>query len=62
MEQSSISTNVTIDFQKKPTATPQKRTYKPRTPSTNNAAPKKVEFPKPKVDFTPKQGEFPVKL
>lgn len=70
MEESSISTNVTIDFNKKPTA-PVKRTYKPRTPSSHagrssshaaHPAPKKIEHPKPKADFTPKQGEFPVKI
>jgi hypothetical protein len=32
MEQSSISTNVTIDFQKKTQPPVVKRTYKPRTP------------------------------
>jgi hypothetical protein len=70
MEESSISTNVTIDFNKKPT-TPVKRTYKPRTPSSHagrssahvgHSTHKKIEYPTVKADFTPKQGEFPVKI
>ncbi len=62
MEQSSISTNVTIDFNKKPTET--KRTYKPRTPTVPMPAPavKKPEHLKVEPDFIPKQGEIPVKI
>lgn len=64
MEQSSISTNVTIDFQKKTQSQPPKRTYKPRT-STPNGHPKKT-MPLPQLKhpttFTPKQGELPVKI
>ena len=62
MEQSSISTNVTIDFNKKPTET--KRTYKPRTPNIPMPAPavKKPEHLKVEPDFIPKAGEIPVKV
>jgi ribonuclease J len=64
MEQSSISTNVHIDFQKKTQQQhPQKRTYRPRTPqSSASAAPKKPDYPKIQPEFTPKQWEFPVKV
>ncbi len=60
MEQSSISTNVTIDFNKKPIET--KRTYKPRTPQSGAPVAKKIEQPKTQPDFTPKPGEIPVKV
>lgn len=57
MEQSSISTNVTIDFQKKTQQHPPKRTYKPRTPQSpsQTPVPKKPEYPKAVAEFTPKQ-------
>jgi len=57
MEQSSISTNVHIDFQKKIQQQAPKRTYKPRTPQSNTPMPmpKKPEYPKAVAEFTPKQ-------
>jgi hypothetical protein len=62
MEQSSISTNVTIDFNKKPIET--KRTYKPRVPTVPMPTPtiKKPEHAKVEPDFIPKAGEIPVKV
>lgn len=64
MEQSSISTNVTIDFNKKPeTKKPEGRKPVRRTPSSSApAAPKKPEQVQAPTTFTPKQGEMPVKV
>lgn len=62
MEQSSISTNVTIDFNKKqlPKRPP---TRSPSSASrADGAVPKKVAHAQPPVTFTPKQGEIPVKI
>ncbi len=58
MEQSSISTNVTIDFNKKPEAKKPVR----RAPSSTPAAPKKLEQYQAPATFTPKEGEIPVKV
>jgi ribonuclease J len=55
MEQSSISTNVNIDFPKKVQSTTEKRVYKPRIPTKRPA-------PEPKSnDFDPKR-ETPVRI
>lgn len=60
MEQSSISTNVTIDFNKKPEAV--KKPVTRRAPSSAPSAPKKLEQVQAPATFTPKQGEIPVKI
>ena len=60
MEQSSISTNVTIDFNKKPEAV--KKPAVRRAPSSAPSAPKKLEQVQAQATFTPKQGEIPVKI
>lgn len=61
MEQSSISTNVTIDFNKKPEAV--KKPVTRRAPSSSApSAPKKLEQVQAQATFTPKQGEIPVKI
>jgi hypothetical protein len=56
MEQSSISTNVNIDFPKKVQPTTEKKVYKPRIPTKRTTAPEPSSH-----EFDPK-GEIPVKI
>ncbi|MEI7477477.1 MAG: hypothetical protein WCJ81_02930 [bacterium] len=56
MEQSSISTNVNIDFQKKVQSTPTKRVQKPRTPI------RRAPAPATQGDTFDPKGEIPVRI